>query len=130
MSSVTNLILTGFFLGENDPRTAAVLAINLGGGQGFVHINEAVPKYGNWSGAQLNKPPVVKWHRVLEHDVFVAAVNYLEFDEMVEQLRRIDFGDDRDSVRIMICGQEQSHFYVHTLDEVLAGNINYFSDPE
>lgn len=134
MSSVTNIILTAFLL-DGDERTKQVLELDLGDGQGFVHINDDMPSYGNWSArpeypGHGPKPENVRWHRCLEHDIFIAAVNYLEWEAFREQLLKIDFGRDRDGVRVMICGQEQSAFKMWNLDDVLNNRVKWYSDDE
>lgn len=116
MSYVDNLILTVFLLDDDDARAKRIESFDLGGNH-FVHVNSRIENHG--SG------------KVLEHDVFVMAANYLDWGRLVTLLKDPIFDEEtpedpgrlfgaRESIRLSICRQQDDHFSMYTVDEFLA----------
>lgn len=112
MSVVTNLILTVFLLEDSDDSpnlTQQVLAIDLGNGQHFAHVN--------------GSPAAVGGHKALQMDIFIAAVNHLDKQALVDGLLAIDwdteYGDTiANTLQLNVCNEDEERFTTYDLGDL------------
>jgi hypothetical protein len=50
----------------------------------------------------------------LEHPTFVAAFNHLDFDGLIVHLRSVKW-EEPENVQLIICGQDDDRYEIHTL---------------
>jgi hypothetical protein len=102
MSSVLNAIVTFPLVGDDEDAQRLVNELNAQGASpsgrhppyGFVLVDDAVLRTGG---------------KALEQHIAVAALNYVDEDELLRALRRTRW-PERENVRCFVCGPEEEAF--------------------
>ncbi len=108
MSVVTDLILTCPLFDNDDSKDedgpiCYMKSLDLGRGQSFAYVNDHGPAVGGF--------------KALQQEVFMAAVNYLDWDALRGYLLMYRW-EHPENVRLMVCAEDWDAFRTYTLKDL------------